>query len=107
MLTQFTKVATVDQLADDSMLAVQAEGEQVLVAKCKGEYHAINNVCSHFYTLLTNGDLYPDECEVQCPLHDSRFNLKTGEPTEIPAEDPVEVYAVKIEGDDILVGPKG
>jgi 3-phenylpropionate/trans-cinnamate dioxygenase ferredoxin subunit len=50
--------------------------------------------------------LFADSCEVQCPLHDSRFSLVDGRPTGLPATKPVKTYAVRIDGDDILVGPQ-
>jgi nitrite reductase/ring-hydroxylating ferredoxin subunit len=106
MLTTYTRVAGTGDLKDGSMLNVSAEGEAICLARLGDKYYAINNVCTHFFTYLTDGELYPDTCEVQCPLHDSRFNLETGEASEPPADVPEEVYNVKIEGDDILVGPK-
>ena len=105
-LTTFTRVAAVSDLKDRSMMSVSAEGEAILLARIDDNYYAINNVCTHFFTYLTDGELYPDTCEVQCPLHDSRFHLETGEVSEPPADVPEEVYAVKIDGDDILIGPK-
>ena len=106
MPSQFQKVASVSDLAEGEMIGAAVGEEKILVAKIGGEYFAINDICSHFYTLLSNGELYTDTCEVQCPLHDSRFCLRTGRPTDLPAEKPVEVYAVRIEGDDIVVGPR-
>src|SRR5437773_10998042 len=105
-LTTYTRVAAVSDLKDRSMMSVNAEGEAILLALIDGNYYAINNVCTQFFTYLTDGELYPDTCEVQCPLHDSRFHLETGEVSEPPADVPEEVYDVKIEGDDILIGPR-
>jgi 3-phenylpropionate/trans-cinnamate dioxygenase ferredoxin subunit len=107
MLTEFVKIASVSDLADGEMRGVAIGETQVLVARAAGQYYAVNNVCSHFYTLLSNGDFFPAKCQVQCPLHDSCFDLRTGEPIDPPAEDPIEVYEVQVEGDDIFVGPKG
>jgi len=107
MLSVFTKVAAVGDLADGEMKDVETEGEAVLLAHVGDRYYAISNICSHFYTYLTEGWLYPDECAVQCPLHESKFDLRTGEPTEPPADIPVDTYEVRIDGDDILVGPRG
>ena len=106
MLEDFVKVATVADLADGEMIAVAAGAEKILLARAKGEYFAIGNVCSHFHAYLSEGELFPEECEVQCPMHEARFSLRTGEAMEPPAEEPVETYAVKLEGDDILVGPQ-
>src|SRR5690606_41747545 len=50
------------------------------------------------YTWLSSGELFPEKLEVQCPLHDSKFSFETGDPHQPPADKPVEVYAVKVEG---------
>ncbi|MGH7907252.1 MAG: Rieske 2Fe-2S domain-containing protein, partial [Candidatus Binataceae bacterium] len=71
-----------------------------------GEYYAINNLCSHQGGWLDQGELLADTCEVMCPLHDGSFDLKTGEATSLPCKDPVTAYAVRVEGDDILLGPR-
>jgi 3-phenylpropionate/trans-cinnamate dioxygenase ferredoxin subunit len=106
MLNDFVKVAAVGEINDGEMKEVEADGEPILLAKVGGEYFAISNICSHFFTYLTEGWLYPDECAVQCPLHESKFDLRSGEPTEPPADSPVDSYAVRLEGSDILVGPR-
>ncbi len=105
MITEFTPTIPEADLAEGTMKGVTVGDERVLLAKVGGEIFAINNICSHFHTHLSNGELLADRLEVQCPLHDSCFNLRTGEPTDLPAEDPVETYAVKIDGGTIFVGP--
>jgi 3-phenylpropionate/trans-cinnamate dioxygenase ferredoxin subunit len=103
MTADFVNVATTADIVDGEMIAVKAGDKEVLLAKIGGEYFAIHNVCSHFRALLTDGELHPEACEVQCPLHDSCFDLRTGVPKDLPADEPVAVYAVKVEGDAILV----
>jgi nitrite reductase/ring-hydroxylating ferredoxin subunit len=105
MSVEFTKVAKIGDLNEGGMVPVTAGGEDVLLARVGGEYFAIGNRCTHFEACLTDGYLLTDTCEVQCPLHDSRFSLRSGVPNEPPAEDPVLTYAVRIVGDDILVAP--
>jgi nitrite reductase/ring-hydroxylating ferredoxin subunit len=105
MPVEFAKVAKIGDLKDGGMVAVTANGEDVLLALIGGEYFAIGNRCTHFEACLTDGYLLTDTCEVQCPLHDSRFSLRSGAPNEPPADEPVLTYAVKIVGDDILVAP--
>ena len=106
MLTEFVKVATVSDVPEGEMIGVTAGDVEICLAQVDGELYAINNICSHFYTWLSSGELFADVCEVQCPLHDSRFSFKTGEPHQAPADKPVDVFSVRVEGDDILVGPK-
>ena len=66
-----------------------------------GGLHAINNVCSHQYVLLSEGEV--DGCTIECWLHGSRFDLRTGAPSGLPATRPVEVYPLTVDGDDVLV----
>ena len=103
MLLDYTKVAMVSDLSDGEMIAVNVEDQEVLLAKIDGEFFAINNVCSHFRALLTDGELHTETYEVQCPLHDSCFDLRTGIPKDLPADTPVATYSVRVEGDCILV----
>ena len=66
-----------------------------------GDLHAVNNVCSHQYILLSEGEV--DGCTIECWLHGSRFDLRTGQPSGLPATVPIDVYPLTVEGDDVLV----
>jgi nitrite reductase/ring-hydroxylating ferredoxin subunit len=105
MLRAFIKIAKISDRGEGEMLAVTAEGEEVLVARVQGRYYAISNVCSHAYAWLDQGALRFITWEVQCPLHEGRFDVRTGEPTRGPPDRPVPAYAIRVEGEDILVGP--
>ena len=66
-----------------------------------GELHAIGDTCSHAEVSLSEGDV--DDCAIECWLHGSRFDLRTGKPLALPATRPVPVYPITIHGDDVLV----
>ncbi len=100
----FVKVAKTRDLAEGGMVAVTVGDAEVLLARVQGRYYAISNVCSHADAWLDQGDLRPATWEVQCPLHQGRFDLRTGKPTAGPPNQPVRVYDVRVEGEDILVG---
>ncbi len=103
----YSKVLSAADLPDGEMKAVQApDGVQVTVANIKGELFCFENMCTHEDASLSFGWLLPDICQVECPLHEGRFDLRTGEATQAPPEYPIKVYNVRVEGDDILVGPK-
>mgnify|MGYP001325408035 CR=1 FL=1 len=103
MLRNFVRVAKVGDLSNNEMIAVNAEGHDILLARVEDNYYAVSNDCTHIAMPLNQGKLMG--CEVQCPLHESRFDLRTGAALCEPAEDPLEVFAVNIIGNDILVGP--
>ncbi len=95
----------VGALADfevDRPEAVDVDGTPVAVVHTKdGKVYAIHDVCSHANVALSEGEVV--DGEIECWLHGSTFALNTGKPTCLPAVDPVPVYPVKIEGDDVYV----
>ncbi|MDA0797732.1 MAG: non-heme iron oxygenase ferredoxin subunit [Chloroflexi bacterium] len=106
MPTEFVRVASVSDLPGNGMLAANADGEEILVARIGDDYYALDGWCSHEAGLLGEGNLHEGTCEVECPIHEGFFNLKNGRATAPPADEAVTAYEVRIEGDDILVGPK-
>ncbi len=99
----FVKVAQMDDLSPGEMMMVEVGEDRILLANVEGNVHAIEDICSHAYASLSEGDLNGDE--VECPLHGSAFNLITGEAMTPPADESVKVYELRIEGQDILLGP--
>jgi 3-phenylpropionate/trans-cinnamate dioxygenase ferredoxin subunit len=73
----------------------------VAVVLADGAAYAIRDVCSHAEVALSEGDV--EGLTVECWLHGSQFDLRTGQPTGLPATKPVPVYEAKIDGDDVLV----
>jgi 3-phenylpropionate/trans-cinnamate dioxygenase ferredoxin subunit len=66
-------------------------------------FYIIGDECSHADYSLSEGDVWEDECEIECPKHGSTFSLQTGEPQTLPATQPVPVYEVRVDGDDVIV----
>jgi 3-phenylpropionate/trans-cinnamate dioxygenase ferredoxin subunit len=66
-------------------------------------WYAIGDECSHADFSLAEGDVWVDECEIECPKHGSTFSLLTGEPQALPATRPVPTYGLRIDGDDVIV----
>ena len=63
----------------------------------------IGDRCSHADYSLSEGEVWEDEREIECPQHGSMFSLETGEPKSLPATKPVPVYDVHVSGDDVIV----
>jgi len=100
----YQKVATKKDLKEGGMLKVEAFGKSVLLFMVNGEVYAIDAVCSHEGGPLENGIL--DGFEVECPWHGSRFDVRTGEVRNPPADNPQLAYEVKIDGDKIMIKEK-
>ena len=104
MPDEFVTVAKVGQLPPGSMMLVElGRFERILLVNVNGGYHAVDELCPHSGAALSEGDLYGEV--VECPLHSSFFRVRTGEVLTPPASENLTVYQVRVEGDDILVGP--
>jgi len=75
---------------------------RLCVVNIGGAFYVIGDECSHADYSLSEGDVWEDEREIECPKHGSTFSLVTGEPQTLPATRPVPVYEVRVEGDDVI-----
>ena len=105
-MVDFQPVAKLDEIPDGGMRQFVAHGEPIGLYRVGTEVFAIHDVCTHEETFLTDGDFEIDDMEVECPLHGSRFDVRTGSVRILPATKPVRSYEVKVEGDLVLVGPE-
>jgi nitrite reductase/ring-hydroxylating ferredoxin subunit len=103
LVDEFERVAAVGDLASGEMTLVTANGEDIVLARVGDSYYAVEAICSHAFGMLNEGTLHGHELE--CPIHEGRFDLRTGEPTHEPADQPITAYEVRVEDDMIHVGP--
>jgi len=94
-------LCAVDDVPPGTMKLVEVEDELVLVTNLGGRLHATQGVCSHQYFELDQGFLTGDS--ITCALHLSRFDLETGEALDPPAELPLAVYGVVVDGGRVLI----
>ena len=97
----FQRAVALSELEEDTPQRVELSGVPVSVIRTQGQVYAINDICSHANVSLSEGEV--EDCQIECWLHGSSFDLRTGKPSGPPATRPVPVYPVKIEGDDVLV----
>ena len=83
------------------MIGVEVGETPIALVRRGAEVYALHDVCSHAEVRLSEGEVYDQSLE--CWLHGSCFDLRSGKPTGPPATKPVPVYQVKIDGDDVLV----
>jgi 3-phenylpropionate/trans-cinnamate dioxygenase ferredoxin subunit len=100
----FTRVCGTGDVAPGEALAVDVRapsGNTVAVVRSGDDWYAVDDECSHAAIPLSEGDV--EGCEIECWLHGSRFDLRTGKPSGPPATEPVAIYPVRVDGDDVLV----
>ena len=97
----FVRVARLGDIAPGELLRVEVSGKLVCLANVAGHIFAIDDDCPHIGGALSDGDL--EGCVVTCPVHLARFDVRDGKVLRGPAREDVPTYAVRVEGDDILV----
>ena len=105
-MADFQPVARLEDIEDGGMKQVVAHGEPIGLYRVGDDVYALHDYCSHEQTELTEGEFEPEELEVECPLHGSRFNVVTGDVRILPATKPVVSYEIKIEDGMVQVGPQ-
>ncbi|MES2106038.1 MAG: non-heme iron oxygenase ferredoxin subunit [Pseudomonadota bacterium] len=95
----WTKLATKDELAEGEVLGVNAAEKPVALYFFDGEYFATSNVCTHQFALLSEG-YFEDGC-IECPLHQGRFDVRTGKAMCAPLTENITCFPVKTDGDSI------
>jgi 3-phenylpropionate/trans-cinnamate dioxygenase ferredoxin subunit len=98
---EYSRACALSEIPAGGVIGVEVAGEPVAVVRAGGEVYALRDVCSHAEVPLSEGEVY--DHTIECWLHGSCFDLRTGKPTGYPATEPVPVYPVKIEGDDVYV----
>ena len=97
------KVLKTHDVPAGSAKRVDIDGHRLCVVHIADDWYVIGDECSHADYSLSEGDVWEDEREIECPKHGSTFELSTGEPQTLPATQPVPVYDVRVEGDDVVV----
>jgi naphthalene 1,2-dioxygenase system ferredoxin subunit len=86
----------VDELPTDDVIGIEVAGRDIAVYTVGGAVYATDNVCTHGQARLCDGFL--DGHEIECPLHQGKFDVRDGRPTCAPVTDALRSYPVKVEG---------
>jgi 3-phenylpropionate/trans-cinnamate dioxygenase ferredoxin component len=100
-VSSWVRACALDDIDDGGARAVEVDGVEIAVVRSGDQVYAIHDECSHASVPLSEGDV--EDGEIECWLHGSMFDLRTGKAVNLPATEPVPVYAVRIEGEDVLV----
>ena len=95
------RAASVDDVAEGDVAGASVGGQPIALYRVDGELYATHDICSHEHARLSEG--YLDGCEIECPLHQARFDVRTGKAMCRPATQDVATYPVKVVGSDIFV----
>ena len=98
----FVRACALSELPDEGALGVEIDGTPVAVVRTGDDVYAMRDVCSHAEVALSEGDVYNHT--IECWLHGSCFDLRTGMPSSPPATEPVDVYRVMITNGWVHVG---
>jgi 3-phenylpropionate/trans-cinnamate dioxygenase ferredoxin subunit len=97
----FERACSLDEFRDGEAVGATIGDQDVAVAKDGDEIFAVEDTCSHASVALSEGEV--EGCTVECWLHGSRFDLRTGKPTGLPATEPVATFPVEVRGTDVYV----
>lgn len=101
-MSEFIKVATKDEIPLGGSKLVEVDFIRVALFNLEGTIYALEDMCTHDGGPLVEGDVV-NGCEVMCPRHGARFDIRTGEALSFPAFEATNTYEVQIEGDDVLI----
>jgi nitrite reductase/ring-hydroxylating ferredoxin subunit len=100
-MAEFRSVTKTEDVAKGQVAAFEVDGERVAVANVAGDFYAFGDICTHARCSLAEGEL--EGRTVTCPCHGSQFDVTTGAVLNPPATEPVPVFGVRLEGDDVQV----
>ncbi|MGI4718176.1 MAG: non-heme iron oxygenase ferredoxin subunit [Janthinobacterium lividum] len=101
MANNWMDVVALDDVPEDDVLGVDAAGKDLALYSVEGQVYATDNICSHGHARLCDGFL--EGFEIECPLHQGKFDIRDGRPTCEPVTVPVRTYPVRIEGGRVFV----
>ncbi len=97
------RLCRVDDLAPGTARRFDVGRHRIALVRIGDDFYAVGDRCSHADFSLSEGEVWPDELEIECWKHGSTFSLKTGEPQSLPATRPVPVYDIRVEGEEVWV----
>ncbi|HEX3393300.1 MAG TPA: non-heme iron oxygenase ferredoxin subunit [Acidimicrobiales bacterium] len=100
---QRERLCRVDEMEPGTARRFDIGPHRIALVRIGDDFYAIGDRCSHADFSLSEGEVWPETCEIECWKHGSTFSLETGEPQSFPATRPVPVYDVVVDGADVVV----
>lgn len=92
-----------DELEPGAVRRFEVDGHVVALVRIGDQFHAVGDTCSHEDYSLSEGEVWEDEVEIECPRHGSTFDLRTGQPCSLPATQAVPVFDVEVHDGQVAV----
>lgn len=102
-MSETVALCSVDELEPGTARRFDVADHRIALVRIGDDFHAVDDECSHEDYSLAGGEVWVDECQIECPRHGSTFDLSTGQPCSLPATQPVAVYEVVVEAGTVSV----
>jgi 3-phenylpropionate/trans-cinnamate dioxygenase ferredoxin subunit len=102
-MTEWIKICEIGSLKNGDLVDFDYEDKKILIAKAEDELYATDRICTHAYADLSMGFMNESEKTVTCPLHMSSFKLADGVPQNLPAEQPLRKYNLKVQDNWVYI----
>jgi naphthalene 1,2-dioxygenase system ferredoxin subunit len=90
-----------NDVPEDNVVGVDIEGKNLALFSVKGELFVTDGICTHGHAYLCDG--YLEDFEIECPLHQGKFDIRTGKAMCAPVMEDIKSYPVKIENGRVFV----
>jgi naphthalene 1,2-dioxygenase ferredoxin component len=101
MSENWIAVADRDAVPQEDVIAVEVDGREIALYGVEGQVYATDNVCTHAHARLCEGFL--EGGEIECPLHQGRFDVRTGKGLCAPVTEDLRIYPVKVQDNKVFV----
>ena len=100
-MAEWIKVGELGSPAAGEVKVIFPRGERIALANLDDEYYALDDLCTHDFAPLDQGEVVGDQ--IECPRHGARFDVRTGKAMTLPAIHPIKTYPTRVVGNDIEI----
>ncbi|EYS98355.1 naphthalene 1,2-dioxygenase [Cupriavidus sp. SK-4] len=101
MTETWIEAALLSDVPQDDVIAVAVQGQEIALYGVDGDVYATDNICTHGHARLCEGFL--EGHEIECPLHQGRFDIRNGAAKCAPLTENIRTYPVRIDGDKVYL----
>jgi len=95
------QVANTTEIKPEDPKKVTIGSEEIALYNIDGDFYATHNICTHAFASMADG--FQEGGEIECPLHEGRFDIKTGKALCAPVSEDLKIYEVKVEDGNVFV----